>query len=175
MGGHGGGSCDAKIMCVCTNDYENSSSLLQGVKVTFSSLSAGRMKEERIRLGLKQASAAELCGVSREIWGRYERGAAVPGGEVLFSFAKAGADIQFVLTGTHSVGAGLQTPSSVQIDVKRLERIAEMLEAAAKQAGKRWPVQKLTAVAAEVYNVLTTDQVLNEPQVERVLKLVVNR
>lgn len=162
-------------MCGCVNDYENSSSHLQGVKVTFSSLSAERMKEERIRLGLKQASAAELCGVSREIWGRYERGVAVPGGEVLFSFAKAGADIQFVLTGKHSVGAEMEASSSTQIDVKRLERITEMLEAAAQQAGKRWPVKKFTAIAAEVYNVLSTDRVLDEPQVERVLKLVVNR
>lgn len=133
------------------------------------------MKEERVRLGLKQADAAELCGVSREIWGRYERGAAVPGGEVLFSFANAGADVQFVLTGEHSVGAALQQSSSVQIDVSRLERITEMLDAAAKQAGKRWPVKKLTAVAAEIYNVLSADRVLDEPQVERVLKLVVNR
>ncbi len=50
-----------------------------------------------------------------------------------------------------------------------------MLEIAASQAGKRWPVKKLTAVAAEIYNVLSTDRVLDEHQVQRVLKLVVNR
>ena len=141
--------------------------------MTFSSLSADRMKEERVRLGLKQASAAELCGVSREIWGRYERGAAVPGGEVLFSFAQAGADIQFVLTGHRSSQQSNRGPE--QIDVRRLERITEMLESAARLAGKRWPATKLAAVAAEVYNVLGGDRTLDEPQVERVLKLVVNR
>ena len=51
---------------------------------------------------LTQAGAAEQCGVSREIWGRYERGLAVPGGEVLFSFANAGADVQYILTGVRS-------------------------------------------------------------------------
>lgn len=162
-------------MSVCVADYENYSSLVQGVKVNFSSLSAERMKEERIRLGLKQASAADLCGVSREIWGRYERGASVPGGEVLFSFAQAGADIQFILTGAHAAAAGASESVSAQIDVQRLERITEMLEAAAQQAGKRWPAKKLAATAAEVYNVLSADRVLDEPQIERVLKLVVNR
>ncbi|MFJ2713440.1 helix-turn-helix domain-containing protein [Pseudomonas sp. NPDC087346] len=83
-------------------DYENSSSHNQGVYVNFYSLSTERLKAERKRLGLNQAGAAEQCGVSREIWGRYERGLAVPGGEVLFSFANAGADVQYILTGVRS-------------------------------------------------------------------------
>lgn len=51
---------------------------------------------------MNQAVAGEKCGVSREMWGKYERGAAVPGGEVLFSFAAAGADVQYILTGIRS-------------------------------------------------------------------------
>jgi transcriptional regulator with XRE-family HTH domain len=160
-------------MCVCAIDYENLSSLLQEVKVNFSSLSSSRIKQERTRLGLNQASAADLCGVSREIWGRYERGVSVPGGEVLFAFAQAGADIQFVLTG--SANEQLAASSTSQIDVPRLERITEMLETAARQAGKRWPAKRLASTAAEIYNALITSEELDEPQVERVLKLVINR
>lgn len=162
-------------MCVYGIDYENLSSLLQEVKVNFSSLSASRIKQERARLGLNQASAADLCGVSREIWGRYERGVSVPGGEVLFAFAQAGADVQFILTGSSSTLEPLPEPNPSQIDVPRLERITEMLETAARQAGKRWPAKRLAATAAEVYNALITSEELNEPQVERVLKLVINR
>ncbi|MFZ2449109.1 MAG: S24 family peptidase [Methylovulum miyakonense] len=66
----------------------------------FFSLAADRLKQERLRLGINQAEAAKLCSISREMWGKYERALAVPGGEVLFSFAAAGADINFVLTGT---------------------------------------------------------------------------
>lgn len=33
------------------------------------------------------------------MWGKYERGEAAPGAEVLFQFARAGADIQYVVTG----------------------------------------------------------------------------
>jgi transcriptional regulator with XRE-family HTH domain len=72
--------------------------------VTFSSLSCARLQDERKRLGFSQADAAAQCGVSREVWGRYERGAAVPGGEVLYAFAHLGADIQFILTGIRSSG-----------------------------------------------------------------------
>jgi transcriptional regulator with XRE-family HTH domain len=65
----------------------------------FNSLSAARLKSERLKLNKKQAEAADLCGVSREMWGKYERGLATPGGEVLFSFAAAGADMHYILTG----------------------------------------------------------------------------
>ena len=68
------------------------------MKDNFLSQSSERLKSERLKLGINQAQAADLCGVSREIWGKYERGNAVPGGEVLFSFAAAGADIQYILT-----------------------------------------------------------------------------
>lgn len=68
----------------------------------FLSHSAERLKTARKDLGLNQAEAAELCGVSREMWGKYERGIAVPGGEVLFAFAAAGADVQYILTGIRS-------------------------------------------------------------------------
>ncbi|MFJ4141440.1 helix-turn-helix domain-containing protein [Pseudomonas sp. NPDC089734] len=177
MGGHGGGSCDAKMIAVCANDYENFGSLFQGVFVSFSSLSAGRLKAERARLGLNQASAAHICGVSREIWGRYERGTTVPGGDVLFSFANAGANVQFILTG--SSGSEREAPAHLkelaQINIDRLERITEMLEAAAQRAGKRWPAKKLATIAAEVYNAISADKGMDEPQVERILKLVVNR
>ena len=68
----------------------------------FISLFAPRLKIERKRLGLSQAEAAQVCGVSREIWGKYERAMAVPGGDVIFAFASAGADIHFVMTGARS-------------------------------------------------------------------------
>lgn len=136
-----------------------------------------RLKEERKRLKLTQAAASSIAGVTRETWNRYEGGAVSPGMEVLEAFALAGADVQFILTGTSaSLGSDLAVKTQDgQIDVQRLERIAEMLDKAAQIAGKRWPMKKLAAIAAEVYNALSADQELNELQLERVLKLVVNR
>ncbi|WP_371133368.1 helix-turn-helix domain-containing protein [Pseudomonas sp.] len=69
----------------------------------------------------------------------------------------------------------LTTEGTAPIDPERLSRIVEMLETAARLAGRKWQVKKLVAVAAEVYNVLADEPALDEPKVERILKLVVNR
>jgi len=66
---------------------------------TFQSLFGARLKEERKALGLSQEEAAIQMGVTREHWGRCERGLAVPGGEVLAALATAGADVIYILTG----------------------------------------------------------------------------
>lgn len=68
-------------------------------KENYRSLFGSRLSEERKRVGAKQAKAAELCGVSREIWGKYERGITTPGCDVLFLFSQAGADVLYILTG----------------------------------------------------------------------------
>ena len=63
------------------------------------SLIGKRLKEERIKLGLNQAEAAEKCGFSREMWGKWERGENRPSSEKLFSFSKIGIDIDYVMHG----------------------------------------------------------------------------
>lgn len=62
-------------------------------------LFAQRIKNERKRLGLTQAQAAENCGVSRQIWGRYETGQAMPNSELLFVFQSIGMDIHYLFSG----------------------------------------------------------------------------
>lgn len=66
------------------------------------SLIGKRLKEERNKLGLYQSDIAERCGVSREQWGKYERGENKPSSEKLFSFQKAGIDIDYVMHGVHA-------------------------------------------------------------------------
>lgn len=63
-----------------------------------SSLGA-RLKEERKRLGLSQDDAGLKAGVSREMWGKYERDAAAPGGETFVQIAMLGFDVNYVLIG----------------------------------------------------------------------------
>jgi len=63
------------------------------------SLFGERLKEGRKSLGLSQSDAADLVGVTREHWGRCERGLGMPGGEVLAALANAGADVRYILTG----------------------------------------------------------------------------
>ncbi|MDY3123669.1 MAG: helix-turn-helix transcriptional regulator [[Actinobacillus] rossii] len=70
--------------------------------MNLSSLFSVRLKNERIRLGLTQAEIASKCGISREMWGKYERGVALAGSEVLFSLASLGVDISYLFSGVQS-------------------------------------------------------------------------
>ncbi|WP_233115705.1 helix-turn-helix domain-containing protein [Aggregatibacter actinomycetemcomitans] len=67
-----------------------------------SSLFSIRLKNERMRLGLTQAEIANKCNISREMWGKYERGAALAGSEVLFSLVTIGVDIGYLFSGVRS-------------------------------------------------------------------------
>ncbi len=71
---------------------------MQRYFVNLSSLVGNRLQEERSDRSLSQAEAGALAGVSREMWGRYERGA-LPGGDVLLALANAGFDALYILTG----------------------------------------------------------------------------
>lgn len=107
--------------------------------MNLSSLIGGRIKDERQRLGLSQAQVADKTGISREMWGKYERGVAVPGGEVLFSFAAAGADIQYIMTGDRSPSSAESlSPRAAALldnfehmgdeDKRALERLADAVQ-----------------------------------------------
>lgn len=67
------------------------------------SLFSIRLKNERARLGLTQAEIASKCNVSREMWGKYERGVALAGSEVLFSLAEINVDIGYLFSGVRSI------------------------------------------------------------------------
>ena len=67
--------------------------------MNLSSLFSVRLKNERIRLGFTQAEIASKCGVSREMWGKYERGVAFAGSEVLFSLVAIGVDVGYLFSG----------------------------------------------------------------------------
>lgn len=57
-----------------------------------------RFKEERKRLGLTQGAAAEIAGVSREMFARYETGS-MPGNAPLGKMMMKGFDTGYILSG----------------------------------------------------------------------------
>ena len=67
--------------------------------MTYLSLFGERLKAARKSLNLNQAQAADLVGVSREYWGRCERGDHMPGGDVFQALASKGVDVNHLLTG----------------------------------------------------------------------------
>lgn len=92
------------------------------------SLFGKRLKEERIKLGLNQAEAAEKCGFSREMWGKWERGENRPSSEKLFSFSKIGIDIDYVMHGRRGETAAILSES---LSAEEKELLALFREAAA--------------------------------------------
>jgi len=59
-----------------------------------------RLKSERVSVDVQsQGKMAELVGISREMWGKYERGSAMPGAEVFIKLEKLGFDIGYVISG----------------------------------------------------------------------------
>lgn len=58
-----------------------------------------RLRTARKSLGLNQDEVALACGVSREMWGKYERDVSVPGSAVLMALVANGADGNFLLGG----------------------------------------------------------------------------
>lgn len=75
---------------------------------------AKRIREERKRLGYTQQQIADICGVHRVQWGRYERGEQGLDGEPLNKFGNVGARVSYILTGQSS-----NVTSIGQIGVKK--------------------------------------------------------
>lgn len=60
-----------------------------------------RLREERKRIGVNQADAGALAGVTREQFSRYE-GGAMPGADVLVRLMGHGFDVNYVLGGSRT-------------------------------------------------------------------------
>lgn len=140
-----------------------------------------RLRAERERLRLSQPELGVLGGVQKLAQINYEKDKRKPDAAYLAAVADAGVDVLYVLTGqrgqcvSETPKALAQSDAVPLIDGERLARVVELLETFAAKAGKRWPAKRLVTVAAEVYNVLADEPALDEPKVERILKLVVNR
>ncbi|WP_133598678.1 helix-turn-helix domain-containing protein [Tepidicella xavieri] len=122
-----------------------------------------RLSEERKRLGLTQAAAAEICGVSREMWGKYERGAASPGCDVVAKFAAAGADVTYILTGRR------ERPASELTDRARLLAAIEAIEAGL--GDKRLPPAKKAEAILLAYELLAEPAASRDNVVELIRRV----
>ncbi|HGN3112375.1 TPA: helix-turn-helix domain-containing protein [Pseudomonas aeruginosa] len=59
-----------------------------------------RLKSERTRLGFNQTDFGAIGGVQKLAQHKYEKGERYPGADYLAAVAKAGADVQYIITGT---------------------------------------------------------------------------
>ena len=73
-----------------------------------------RLREERKRIGVSQADAGGLAGVTREQFSRYE-GGAMPGGDVLVQLMSHGFDINYVLGGSRTFSEAALSEDETQL------------------------------------------------------------
>jgi transcriptional regulator with XRE-family HTH domain len=91
---------------------------------------AHRIKVERKRLGKTQDQIAALCGASREMWGRYERGAFPMPGSVFRAFVAEGANADFLRTGTHAQALTMQLAQEKESTAEATGAAFALLQAA---------------------------------------------
>ncbi|NUZ06717.1 helix-turn-helix domain-containing protein [Piscinibacter koreensis] len=118
-----------------------------------------RLREERERLGLSQQMAADGCGVRREMWGKYERGAAEPGARVVAAMGRMGADALYLLLGRPEpklrAGEGLVSPvrlASLARDLKAEFERWGLTEDMYPEPQIYWA--RIVLLAGEIYNAL---------------------
>ncbi len=105
------------------------------------------------------------------MWSKYERGIAVPGGDVFAAFAQHGANVQFILTGERGVYSDMPAGA---LDAELLAKIVLKLEVLAKDAGRRWTSAELVLQSAKIYNFLIKEPAVDNDRIDSVLKLVIN-
>lgn len=80
-----------------------------------------RIKSERLRLSLNQTDFAMLAGVSKNSQSNYENGVRKPDSDYLQALAKAGVNVEYIITGVHTETPALSPRIAALI--KDLERI----------------------------------------------------
>jgi transcriptional regulator with XRE-family HTH domain len=93
----------------------------QGDLVSFDTQCGERLRKERERLGFTQQEFAERIGVRREMWSKYERGQAMPGGETLAAFAAVGGDVLYVLCGEAALAATASDEKELLLGYRKLD------------------------------------------------------
>ena len=102
------------------------------------------------------------------MWGKYERGVAAIGGEVLFLFAAAGANVNYILTGERSMKAVPQPP----LDTALLRDCIQVLtEGFANLRRKPSPAQMAEAILL-AYEIARGDGKVMKEKFEPILRLV---
>jgi len=66
-----------------------------------------RLREERMRIGLSQVDFGALASVTKTTQGNYEANKRSPDAVYLNAVSSAGVDIQYIVTGNRSTGAGV--------------------------------------------------------------------
>lgn len=127
-----------------------------------------RLAHERKRLGLTQAEAGDACGVSREMWSRYEKDKASMGCDVLALFAAAGADVNYILTGVRvEVSPAPASPGELTSEQSaRLQLAIEAVEEGLLLIKRKLTPEKKARVILAAFDLLSESETAKSKVVE---------
>lgn len=105
-----------------------------------------RLREERKRLGMDQATFGEIGGVKALAQHTYESGKRTPDAKYLEAVAAAGADVLYIVTGARSLSA-----KDLEADIERYGMAWETLELALEATGREMSPAKKRKAADALY------------------------
>jgi transcriptional regulator with XRE-family HTH domain len=113
-----------------------------------------RLKEARLRLGLKQAELAEAGGVTRTAQVRYESGETAPSTDYIHGIQSTGIDVPYVLFGRTSndlVGSITKLTTQSSLDWEMIKQAYEDVDYFCTRHAPNCPPSYRWDMVAEIY------------------------
>lgn len=107
-----------------------------------------RLLEERGRLGLTQQAIADVIGVPRVSFVKYEGGHTSPSAETLAALEGAGVDVRYVLTGLRKAPSG--------VDRERFRRAYLEVDRQIKTNREKLSTEERLSLAWRLYDAFST-------------------
>lgn len=134
---------------------------------------ASRLLE--VRGGATQARMAEMLGISTRTWQNYETGVHVPDANALLALAKAGFNVQYILTGEGE----LLTPTGpiprsqpARLDAAILRAAIEAVEEGLELSGRTASAEVRADLVARVYDLFLSEEAGAGKATAAILRLI---
>lgn len=119
---------------------------------------SGRIREARKHIGLSASEAADLAGLTRKSWERYELDKNEPKASSLAVLVDKGIDASWLLTGRGSMLRSEVQDQARVIDADLLRMILEEIESYRSQNNRTWGISEAARVIVLSYEMLQAER-----------------
>jgi len=119
---------------------------------------SGRIREARKHIGLSASEAADLAGLTRKSWERYELDKNEPKASSLAVLVDNGIDASWLLTGRGSMLRSEVQDQARVIDADLLRMILEEIESYRSQNNRAWDISEAARVIVLSYEMLQAER-----------------
>lgn len=119
---------------------------------------SGRIREARKHIGLSASEAADLAGLTRKSWERYELDKNEPKASSLAVLVDNGIDASWLLTGRGSMLRSEVQDQARVIDADLLRTILEEIESYRSQNNRTWDISEAARVIVLSYEMLQAER-----------------